>query len=253
MAGDSLGRALYLRIADDLRRKITSGDLAPDQRIGSEKSLAADWSTTRQTIREALDVLVAEGLIVRRHGQGSFVRRRPPVAVRWSTRYRRPTAGESSPFAQDARNGGAEPDWTWETQRVRADEKIAKRLGIAAGEYVMRTAYVFRANGQPTQSSTSWEPFALVGGTPIEEPEGVDGPSGVIARMDTIGVHVDRVTEVPRPRPPTEAEQRLLDIPAGIWVTEIERTHWAGDRAVETADIVIPTDRYVLAYEIAVS
>lgn len=252
MAGSGSGRPLYLRIADDLREKIRSGALAPDERVGSESSLAAEWATTRQTVRQALDLLAHEGLIVREHGRGSFVRHRPKVEVRSSTRYRRRPAGETSPFARDVRREGAEPDWAWETHRLRADAWIASRLGLELDEYVMRTRYVYRADGHPIQSSTSWEPFSLVGGTPIEEPEGVGGPAGVIARMDSIGVNIDCVVEEVDVRPPSDDERRNLAIPQGVWVYLISRTHLTGDRAVEVADIVIPTDRYALRYEIPV-
>jgi GntR family transcriptional regulator len=253
MTGDSEpGRALYLRIADELRRLIASGDLPEGARIESESELGRRWNASRLTVRQAVEVLRAEGLVIKQHGRGTFVRRRPALETRSSTRYRRQLAAETSPFARDARREGAEPDWSWETQRIRADEPTAVRLGLAPGDHVMRTAYLFRADGRPVQTSVSWEPFALVGGTAIEEPEGTGGPVGVIARMDAIGVRVDRVTERVRSRPATEAERRDLEIADGVWVMTVERTHWAGDRAAETADITIPADRYVLAYEIPV-
>lgn len=245
-------RPIYARIADELRERISRGELAEGARLPSESDLTAQWEASRPTVRQAIEVLRTEGYVDKQMGRGAFVRRRPAVKTRSSARYQRHPAGETSPFARDARREGVEPDWSWETQRVRADEKVAARLGIGTGDHVMRTAYLFRADGHPDQSSTSWEPFALVGGTAIEEPEGTDGPAGVIARFDSIGMHVDRVTEVVRSRPPTVEERRRLDIPVGVWVADIERTHWVGDKAVETADILIPTDRYVLAYEIPV-
>ncbi|WP_131769997.1 GntR family transcriptional regulator [Candidatus Protofrankia californiensis] len=243
---------LYLRIADALRQQIADGELAEGTRIPSEVKLAETWGTTRPTVRQALDVLLTEGLITKQATRGTFVRRRPAITVRSSTRYQRRPAGETSPFARDAQREGAAPDWVWDTQRTRAEGRIADRLGLAVGEHVMKTRYLFRADGRPVQASVSWEPFALVGGTDIEEPEGTDGVTGVIARMDTIGVHVDRVTELVRARPADDDERRELDVPDGVWVMTIERTHWAGGRAVETADITIPADRYALAYEIPV-
>lgn len=249
---DDLGRPLYQRIADDIRLKIESGDLAGGSRLESESELGTRWGASRVTVRQAMEVLRADGLVVKQHGRGTFVRQQPAVETRWSTRYQRKPAGETSPFARDAKREGARPDWTYETDRVRSDEAIADRLGIEPGEHVMRTRYLFRANDKPVQRSTSWEPFALVSGTPIEEPEGEGRTVGVVARMDTIGVHIDHVTEKVRSRPAEGDERRELEIPDGVWVMAVERTHWAGNRAVETADIVIPADRYVLAYVIPV-
>lgn len=245
--------ALYARIAAGIQRLIDSGELAPGTRLPSERTLAEEWGTTRPTIRQALDELRTAGSIVTQSGRGAFVRRPPALEVRSSDRYRRPSPGEeTSPFARDALREGAAPDWRSETARLRADRDVAARLGIEVGEYVMRTTYVFLANDEPVQTSTSWEPFDLVGGTSIEEPEGEGRVTGVIARMDSIGVSVDRVVELVRGRPATSDERRVLLIPDDVWVQQIERTHWAGTRVVEAALIIVPADRYALEYDIPV-
>jgi GntR family transcriptional regulator len=245
---------LHIRIADALRAEISDGTLAPGARVPSELDLAERFGTTRPTVRLALASLRAEGALTTRAGRGTFVRERPPIRTRSATHYRRAQAGEStSPFARDAAREGKTPDWTSETTRIRADERVAARLAIAAGEHVMRTRYTFRADGRPVQQSTSWEPYALVGGTPVEEPEGEGRIVGVVARMDSIGVPPDRVVELVRARPALPAERADLDIPDDVWVVLIERTYWAGDRAVETCDIVIPADRYVLEYVIPIT
>ncbi|SNQ47076.1 GntR family transcriptional regulator [Frankia canadensis] len=247
------GRALYIRIGDDIRSKIASGEIASGARVGSESSLAAEWNTTRETVRKALEVLRVEGWIVRQHGRGSFARRRPAVDVQWATdRYQRSASGPTSPFARDTAKVKATPDWQWVTRRERADPDVAARLGIDVGEHVMRTEYVFRANGEPTQTSVSWEPFALVGGTPIEEPEGGDGPVGVVARFDSIGVLIDAVEEIVTARPATDSERAALSLASGAWVQVVERTHLAGDRRVETADIVRPAEQAARGYRIPI-
>jgi GntR family transcriptional regulator len=245
---------LYIRIAEGLKRQIADGHLVEGRRLPSEQKLAETWKAGRPTVRQALDLLRREGVVTTQPNRGTFVRRTPPVQIRSSSRYqRRPPAEETSPFAADARQGGAQPDWVWHTQRIRAEEDIAARLGIAAGDFVMQTRYVFNANGLPAQASTSWEPHALVGGTQIEEPEGEGKIAGVIARMDSIGIHVDRVSEVVRARASTVAERLELEVPDNTWVLTIERTHWAGKRPVETATIVIPADRSALEYEIPIT
>jgi DNA-binding GntR family transcriptional regulator len=244
---------LRIRIAASLRQQISDGALPEGARLPSEASIAEQWKVSRPTVRLALDELRREGMIVTRATRGTFVRRKPPIEIRSSTRYRRrqPT-GETSPFATDARREGAEPGWQWRTERVKAEEAVAGRLGIGVGDYVMQTRYLYKADGRPVQISTSWEPHHLVGGSAIEEPEGTGGPVGVIARMDSIDIHVDRVTELVRARVSTSGEREELEIPEDTWVMSIERTHWAGERAVETCNITIPADRYALAYEIPV-
>lgn len=65
----------HCEIADDLRQRITTGRLGPGERLSSEPTLAAQYAVSTGTLRRALAVLQAEGLIDKFHGRGNFVRR----------------------------------------------------------------------------------------------------------------------------------------------------------------------------------
>lgn len=65
----------YQTISDALRREIKSGLYADGRMLPTEEQLAAKFSASRQTIRQALSVLVQENLIVKQRGSGSRVRR----------------------------------------------------------------------------------------------------------------------------------------------------------------------------------
>lgn len=69
---------LYRALAADLRMAILEGAIAPGQALPSEHDLQQHHGLSRHTVREALRVLLAEGLIERRRGAGSFVRGSPP-------------------------------------------------------------------------------------------------------------------------------------------------------------------------------
>ncbi len=58
----------YLQIADALRRELRG----EGERIPSEHQLCAIYQVSRPTIRQALDVLVQEGLLYRHAGRGTF-------------------------------------------------------------------------------------------------------------------------------------------------------------------------------------
>lgn len=70
------GVAMYLQIADRLRREIESGELAPGDRLASEPRLAESYSVSRNTIREALRYLRTRGYVQSRQGKGTVVRDR---------------------------------------------------------------------------------------------------------------------------------------------------------------------------------
>ncbi|MFF8408302.1 GntR family transcriptional regulator [Streptomyces omiyaensis] len=61
-------------IAEDLRIQITTGHLKPGDRLPSEPKLATQYKVSTPTLRQALALLQAEGLIEKTHGKGNFVR-----------------------------------------------------------------------------------------------------------------------------------------------------------------------------------
>lgn len=68
-----LGDQLYEQILD----KIVSGALPEGQKLPSESTLCTLFGVSRPVVREALSRLQADGVVVSRHGSGSFVQRRP--------------------------------------------------------------------------------------------------------------------------------------------------------------------------------
>ena len=64
----------YQRIASELRDGIKAGLLPAGQMLPTEEQLTLRFSASRQTVRQALSVLVDEGLISKQRGSGSRVR-----------------------------------------------------------------------------------------------------------------------------------------------------------------------------------
>ncbi|RYG44051.1 GntR family transcriptional regulator [bacterium] len=68
----------WARIAEDLRRDIAEGKLAPGDKIGSETDLAQRYRVSRMTVHRALSELRDAGLVVRRPRAGTVVAGRVP-------------------------------------------------------------------------------------------------------------------------------------------------------------------------------
>jgi len=64
---------LYRRLQDALRRAIETSVLGPQEALPPEREFASDLSVSRITVRKALDGLVADGLLTRKQGAGTFV------------------------------------------------------------------------------------------------------------------------------------------------------------------------------------
>lgn len=247
---DYLGRPLYLQIADDLRRDILRGIRAPGSALPSIAELVQRCETSTTTVRQAFNLLRSEGLVYGQQGKGMFVRQDRSRYHRFlGDLYGRRAQG--SPMAAIVEHAGATPRWEHRSTRATATPTIADRLQLEPGDHVMITDYIFLADDEPVMLSTSYEPLALTGGTPIELPDSGE-TSGVIPRFSSIGIEIDRVLEDVTARAPRPHESTSLRVPPGVPVMSVERTYFAGDLAVESADIVVAADNYVLRYSIKV-
>jgi GntR family transcriptional regulator len=88
-----MAEPLYRQIAQELRRKIESGDLAPGARLPNEVEFREEYDVSRNTIRDAIKWLIIRGLVETRPGQGTFVVRRIEPIVTTLSDDRDPEAG----------------------------------------------------------------------------------------------------------------------------------------------------------------
>ncbi|MDT3397390.1 GntR family transcriptional regulator [Streptomyces sp. B1866] len=241
----------YLRIADDLRKKITTGELPPHSRLPSQARLRQEYGVSDTVALEARKVLKAEGLVEGRSGSGTYVRERPVPRLLARTGYR--TAAESSTFRQEQADERVPGTWQAVSEQREADAETARRLLVEPGARVMRTRYRFRVAGEVVMLSTSWEPLDLTGRTPVMLPEeGPLGGRGVVERMAALDLVVDNVVEEVGARPGLLEETTALGGGPGHPVLVVSRTYYAGGRPVETADVVVLAERYRVAYHLPV-
>jgi GntR family transcriptional regulator len=234
------------QVAAALRDAIAHGTYRTGSRIPSARDLAEEYGVALTTAVRAIEDLRAEGVIETKRGKGSFVLRSPELFRRGNNRYLRNPEG-LAPNRSESAEGGWTDTLTDERWREPAKPDVAARLQLDAGDEVTVVRYVWSVDGQPIQVSTQYEPLKLTEGTPIEQPvDSTRGNPGVIARFDSIGLHVDRVEEQTRSRMPSTEDSRLLQLGPAIPVFKIVRTHWAGETPVETADITIRGDRMVI-------
>src|SRR6476620_8852336 len=84
---DVEGLSIYAQLVAHFREGILSGALPVGSRIPTELKLARDNRISRGTVRQALNILVNEGLLERTPGRGTYVRPLPvqpePKALKW--------------------------------------------------------------------------------------------------------------------------------------------------------------------------
>ncbi|MBB5078865.1 GntR family transcriptional regulator [Nonomuraea endophytica] len=233
---------LYGKIADDLRQMIISGDLAPGDRLPSEREICERYGVSHAVARQAIAYIRQQGLAVSHQGKGSFVSERREYFRNIGSRYGR----GFKPNLRESEEGGWTTHVTSEFSQIQATDYIASRLDLSPGEMVTQVIYRWLTDGEVTEKSIQWEPLNLIKGTPIETPSSGDiNQPDVLTRFDSIGIHVDEVKEEIRTRMPTPEEMQEMRIPVGVPVFEIQRTHLSFV-PVETAIIVLRGDKWVL-------
>ncbi|WP_268891326.1 GntR family transcriptional regulator [Actinokineospora pegani] len=234
-------------MADDLRARIASGELAPGTKVPGENELVAEYGVAHLTARRGLEVLKNEGLIVARRGSGTFVREFKPIRRIAPDRLRAWTSRESIWSFDEQERKVEVRDLTVGVEP--APERIAHGLVLdhPADVLVRRRSYAIDNN--KIQLSTSYFPVDLVRGTAVEQHD--PGPGGVYSRLADLGHGPVRFREELRSRMPSAAEKADLELAQGTAVTAIVRTAYTADnRPVEVNEMVLDAGSYVLEYRL---
>jgi GntR family transcriptional regulator len=244
-------RAVYKQIADHLREAISRGRLREGDQLPSEAQLLGHYGVARMTIRSALRVLQAEGLITAEHGRGVYVRARPPVrrlaSDRFAQRHRK--EGKAAFIAESEQVAAAPAVDMIQVSEAVPPADVADRLGVGDDERVVVRSRRYLLDGRPVETAISYIPTDLARGTPRTDPN--PGPGGIYARLEEQGHTLDRFTEEVSARMPTPEEVRLLALPPGVPVFRLVRTAYSiNGRAVEVCDTIMAADAYLLAYDL---
>jgi GntR family transcriptional regulator len=75
---------IYARILDTLRQRIAEGVYRVGESLPTEAALVLEFNVSRQTVRSALQNLVAEGIVERTAGRGTFLKRGGADGGEWN-------------------------------------------------------------------------------------------------------------------------------------------------------------------------
>ncbi|CAN5822923.1 GntR family transcriptional regulator [soil metagenome] len=246
-------RPLYRQVADELRVQIQQRQLSPGRQLPTEANLMDRYGVSRNTVRLALGVLRTEGLVITGQGRGSFV---TDIA----------TGGEphSMPVFQavmthDGSDAlGVElvdcPEPGQVDVRVSthpAPPVVADRLGLEAGAQVVARHRLLFRDAAPSHATDSFMPAVMVADTALGRSEPLQ--MGVARLLAEIGHPVVRTNDEIGVRMPSPAEAQELQIATGVPVLTVQRTAFDdGGEPVLTVTALLPGDRHVLRYGVAV-
>jgi GntR family transcriptional regulator len=136
----------YQRLRDDLAGRINRRELRPGDLIPSEAELAAHHGVAIGTVRKAIDQLVAEGVLERQQGRGTFVRRaRFNSSLFRFFRFQSESGERRIPQSRIIRR-----------KVVAASSAVASALRIPTGEAVISLSRLRLIDGEPLLAEEIW-------------------------------------------------------------------------------------------------
>jgi GntR family transcriptional regulator len=142
----------YRAIAEDLTQKIRSGRYRAGDALPPQRELSAEYGVTLMTLRQALQLLSAEGLVVQQPGRGTYVA--PPHAA-----YRLDSLDS---LGDELHTQGYPVRTEVLSTAIRPlPGRLTEPMGAARSHKALRLARVRHLAGQPAIHQVSWIPEPL--------------------------------------------------------------------------------------------
>jgi GntR family transcriptional regulator len=246
----SSDRAVFRQLADELRDEIRSGRRPGGSQLPTESEFQAQWGVSRTTVRAALRVLEAEGLVFSRKGYGSYVRERPPIRRIGSTQRHAAHRATGKPiFDTEIEAQDRIPSRRiLEVGRGEPPSDIAAWLDVKPEETVVIRRRLQLVNDEPMVFSSSYYPMFVARDSRLEDPGPLpEGPDTLIERL---GHRFARTVEVVSARMPSPEEARLLRLSPGTPVVRLLHVDYDDQgRPLQVADDLYVGDRHEFLYE----
>jgi len=209
------------------------------QAIPSERRLSSELGISRLTVRAALDDLVRDGYLERRHGAGTFVSE-PKIAQQLTL----------TSFSEDMRRRGmVAGSRTIELREIHAGAAVGRALNISPDARVMLIRRLRLADGEPMALETLHVPAAVVPGLTREV---LENSSFYDLLEREYGVVIANGTQTIEPTVTNEEESELLGVPLHSPAFLFERTSRSDDgETVEFVRSLYRGDRYRLVAELS--
>lgn len=231
------GAPLYLQLKQTIEDAVRGGEIGPGDALPSERDIAAKADISRVTVRKAVQDLVRNGVLVQRHGSGTFVAPRVERVEQ--------SLSLLTSFTEDMARRGMELQSQWLDRGLYApspDEMMV--LGLSPQEKVARVSRLRIANGMPLAIERAALPVSA-----LPDPETVG--SSLYAALERTGNRPVRAVQRISAANLGNADAHLLAVPPGAASLNIERiSHLASGRVIEFTRSVYRADAYDFVAEL---
>jgi GntR family transcriptional regulator len=231
------GGPLYLQLKRWIEDAVHRGVIKPGEALPSERDLAARVDMSRVTVRKAVQHLVREGLLVQRHGSGTYVAPQPNRVEQ--------SLSQLTSFTEDMARRGMVVRSVWLDRGIyapSAEEALA--LGLSATDSVARISRLRLSGDTPL----AIERAALTART-LPDPEAVG--TSLYAHLEKRGNRPVRAMQRIRATSLGEEDAALLEVTPGMASLHIERiSYLASGRVVEFTRSIYRGDTYDFVAEL---
>lgn len=229
----------YQQLYTILRKEIVDGRWTPGDMLPSEKELIDQFEVSRITVRQALEMLVNDGLIFRRRGLGTFVA--VPKIEQGLNRI--------VSFTEDMRRRGLHPGTEILDARLEpAPPEIAEKLGIQSGDELVHIERLRLADAEPLSIEVSRLVHRYCPGVLAHDYAEVPLREQLATAYNLALVRAEQVIRAVAA--PKEIAEKLL-VPAASPLFYIERISYSPqDIPVEFLQLYYRGDRYTLYNEL---
>jgi DNA-binding GntR family transcriptional regulator len=222
---------LYFQIAENLKRAIEDGTIKPGERLDNELDLTERLGVSRPTVRQAVQRLVEQGLVVRRRGLGTVVvAPRILRSVALTSLYDDLSASHRHPATT-----------VLAAREIEAGDEIAAVLSLPSGAPVLSVQRLRLADGTPLALMHNYLPAGLLKG----RPEDALARSGLYELLRSLGIRLQAGEQVIGARRATAHEANMLQAPRTATVLTMTRTTFDHEgKPVEHGSHAYLADRY---------
>lgn len=191
---------IYYQLFKYFEKQIRGGNLQPGDNLPTEMEIAARFDISRMTVRRAISELVSAGMVYTQKGKGTFVA---------SPRLDSVVFNLNNFYDEIRQKGMKRHAELLEARIIKADEKLARRLGIDINTRCLYFRIVITADGEPLVYETKYTVYSKR--SPILESELKDPSLSTLAaaHSDTTPSSSKKVLMVSKT---TEEEAKVLGV-----------------------------------------
>ncbi|WP_354062331.1 GntR family transcriptional regulator [Devosia sp. 2618] len=233
------GGPLYLQLKRWIEEAIHSGAINPGDALPSERDLATRVDVSRVTVRKAVLQLVNDGVLVQRHGSGTFVAQQ--------TQRVEQSLSQLTSFTEDMARRGMAVRAQWLDRGLYApspEETII--LGLSSNEQVARIARLRLTGDTPLAIER-----ASLSARVLANPASIG--DSLYRELDKAGNRPSRAIQRIRAANLGAEDANLLQVPVGSAGLNIERTSYlASGRVIEFTRSIYRGDTYDFVAELRI-